>query len=449
VLDTGEDRASRPFPVVANSLTATAVGDLDAALLFSVPSPDELARLEEMLLGTMGPDARARWDEARARLRELIGVDFEELAAAIGPEIVVLFDAAGDYAAVHLRDAARFDDLVRRIAAATGAAPEEQTVLGTTFHHWRLPSTYSLGAGAAGAQGDAGDFLTLVSRLRDHAYWLREGDYLYVAPLPQPLMDRVRAGAQSSVAEWFADRQRLDVSAAFFAASGSVSKMPRRNYESYVKAMQVLADLGNVAFDAYAMPTADQLDLPEQGSVGFALNLGARYVSIEFSYENHPGELLFGGGAMSTVAVTGILAAIAIPAYQDYTIRAQVAEGLNLAAAVKAAVAEDYFNEGTPPVDRRDAGLDADPTATAGRYVASVDVTDGAITIVYGNAANAAIYGGTLTITPYEGDDGAVVWRCGNAPVLAGTRPLGARAGRADPHVPPTLSPKYLPAACR
>ena len=74
---------------------------------------------------------------------------------------------------------------------------------------------------------------------------------------------------------------------------------------------------------------------------------------------------------MIVVAIIGILAAIAIPAYQDYTIRAQVSEGMTLAAAAKAAVAETYLNTGDAPADREEAGMSDTDTDTQGKYVAS------------------------------------------------------------------------------
>ena len=130
---------------------------------------------------------------------------------------------------------------------------------------------------------------------------------------------------------------------------------------------------------------------------------------------------------MIVVAIIGILAAIAIPAYQDYTIRAQVSEGLNLMGACKAAVTEFYQDQGAFPGDNATAGLEAAGNIT-GKYVTQVEVTGGGLcNASYGNDANANIGGAVLTLTPLD-NDGSVSWSC---------------AGDA------TLENKWLPAACR
>jgi type IV pilus assembly protein PilA len=151
---------------------------------------------------------------------------------------------------------------------------------------------------------------------------------------------------------------------------------------------------------------------------------------------------------MIVVAIIGILAAIAIPAYQDYTIRAQVSEGMNLAAAAKAAVAETFLNRGTAPATRVAAGMSANGTDTSGKYVTSVNVANGTITVTYGNEANAQIAAKTLEIVPYTTPDNSVAWRCGGAPVPGGTAIMVGAA-----YTGGTLAGanfvKYLPSACR
>ncbi len=129
---------------------------------------------------------------------------------------------------------------------------------------------------------------------------------------------------------------------------------------------------------------------------------------------------------MTVMAIIGVLTAIALPAYQSYSIRAQIAEGLALTGPLTLAVAAYQNDNGTYPSDNDAAALPP-PDGYAGRYVDSIAVNENVISILYGNQANALISGGVVTFTATR-TNGSVSWTC-------------ASGGR--------ISRSYLPPSCR
>ena len=115
---------------------------------------------------------------------------------------------------------------------------------------------------------------------------------------------------------------------------------------------------------------------------------------------------------MIVVAIIGILAAIALPAYQDYTVRTKVAEGLSLAAGAKLAVADTYTSSGTWPTNNSTAGVAA-ATSIMSKYVTSVTIANGVLTILYsGNmGGNPTMNGMTVVLQPTD-NGGSISWQC-------------------------------------
>ncbi|UOO81833.1 pilin [Uruburuella testudinis] len=129
---------------------------------------------------------------------------------------------------------------------------------------------------------------------------------------------------------------------------------------------------------------------------------------------------------MIVIAIIGILAVIALPAYQDYTARAQVSEAFSLAEGQKAAVTEFFADRGEWPDDNADAGVAA-PTDINGRYVEQVTIGgEGVITATMRETdTNADIRGRTLTLTPTQ-QGGSFTWAC-NGTIDAKFRPASCR----------------------
>jgi type IV pilus assembly protein PilA len=129
---------------------------------------------------------------------------------------------------------------------------------------------------------------------------------------------------------------------------------------------------------------------------------------------------------MIVVAIIGILALIAMPAYSRYLVRAQIAEGLNLSGPLKVGVTEFFENNGAYPANNAEAALET-PASYTGSYVTSITVNGAVISVLFGNKANAQISGLAITITA-SSNQGSMSWTCASAGPLSDT---------------------YLPTSCR
>jgi type IV pilus assembly protein PilA len=155
---------------------------------------------------------------------------------------------------------------------------------------------------------------------------------------------------------------------------------------------------------------------------------------------------------MIVVAIIGILAAVALPAYQDYTIRAQVTEGMALTGGLKTSVGDYYAAKGAWPADNPTAICGVTPapatctgsanTDNKGNYITQIDVLAGGLQVTFGNKANAKLSGKTLALVPGVDAAGNITWICGSA-----TTPNGVT--KATSTAATDVDSRYLPTSCK
>ncbi|HGH7084985.1 TPA: pilin, partial [Neisseria meningitidis] len=148
---------------------------------------------------------------------------------------------------------------------------------------------------------------------------------------------------------------------------------------------------------------------------------------------------------MIVIAIVGILAAVALPAYQDYTARAQVSEAILLAEGQKSAVTEYYLNHGIWPKNNTSAGV-ASSSTIKGKYVKEVTVANGVITAtMLSSGVNKEIQGKKLSLWAKR-QDGSVKWFCGQPVKRDAT---GAKADDVTADSDKQIDTKHLPSNCR
>lgn len=146
---------------------------------------------------------------------------------------------------------------------------------------------------------------------------------------------------------------------------------------------------------------------------------------------------------MVVIAVISILVTLAIPAYQDYTIRAQVAESFTIVNELKPSIRDYYTDRGKFPENNLEAGVPA-PEHLLGNYISQVEVVDGAIHVQLGNYINTHVAGQTFSIRPIfvtANPTSPISWVCGGREAPDGMTAAGEN--RTD------IVARHLPSTCR
>lgn len=416
----------RLLPAPNSDSDVEARGTPDLVMRLSLPTRAELASATEyvMALTPEAAAARADIDEVLEEFRQWFGVEAGLILDACGSEILIVSDEAGLWAAYEMGDRQAAEQVTAALISKTGTQPQAREIGSTTYYSWSLPSLFALSdewneqAAIDAIPPLARDIL---ERLGSHVYWVDEGNYQVSASVPQVLMARQNGEHRVNVGDWLQSTFGIDSSHSVALLAMRSDEGARNVYHYYLSTLRFFADLSGAQIDPYALPAWDDAGLPAGGGVALGIESGPQALSLHLNYQYTPMEMLLGTDTLAGVAILGILAAIAVPAYQDYLGRAQVAQAMLATTEAKLAVAESWFGSERYPDF---AAVEPMMQATEG-WNLGYDADSGAITVYFESSAASGIAEGYITLIPVTGEE-SMQWQCES-----------------------DLAAKFLPAECR
>ncbi|MFK8054118.1 MAG: pilin [Woeseiaceae bacterium] len=415
------------IPVPANSMQVKTTAAPKLLGVFSLPTFSEI----KAIAFATGQVSEADWQENMEIGADYLGLSLESLYDIFAGEVLYIREPVGTYGALKIGKGVDVDDIVEKIATKFELPFENRAIRGLNIRYLKLPGGPSEQMEEAGAsainEGIARTMMEIYLRVGTHLFWTYEGDYLLLADSPQVLIDRKARGASVSLDDWANDTAMQDLEHTALGVAASVDGLPRFAHQAYIATAPAIADIADVELDVWSFPTADDLNLPERGVFAFNLVTDTDMLGVELAFEHSPLDALGGsGGGLVAIAGIGIVAAVAIPAYQDYTIRAQVSEGLIAAATAQSSVQEFVATNGRFP---NEAEAESLAYRFDGAYASSVFIEPdtGVVEVQFdGPAANMAISYSTIRLSPDDIDSGLFSWNCET-----------------------DLNERYLPSACR
>lgn len=255
-----------------------------------------------------------------------------------------------------------------------------------------------------------------------YLYWNEEENWIVLNTLPYSLTERKKA--KVSIAKWLED-QGIHSTGLLLSYTSEIKGAEEAWYRDYVKFMRNNYDLLGQKFDPFSMPSPSSMKFNPTSRIGVHTAMDKEWFVVSLDYDISP---LYGTSmwlGQGSIGLIGVMSSFALPAYQDYTHRTYVAEGLALSTAAKLASTEYYSTMGQWPSDNQTAGL-APAEYITGQGVKSLTVlADGKIQISYNDKVK---YGGYVILQGKVSEaGGSARWTCYETNLAAKILPVNCR----------------------
>ena len=408
------------FPAQQPSADLAIHGELQTA--YAITLPDSAATQKILRIIEQGQGTQNLYADLKKTLADETRLDLDILLNAIGTQWHIINDDLGQIYAI--RKSEHWQQALDMLHKAGYLTLEPVGDSDITHARLNLAPLYT----QSPEWDDVGKHPLLKALLNtpQHLYYQEEGNHIVIAELPQPLQDRARTKGGSNSGTYLGSNAQQDTT---LLAIGKIDHLARRHYYSRLTWLQYLADVGGADINIAALPSAQMLDLPENGYLQAALGSDAQNLRLQLTFENslldpfqHTGFYNSAAG----IATLGILSAIAIPAYQDYVERVEAAESQAQAEQKLAEMSEDdiaaiqtlidtIYTESealrnAAAQDNSEAARAASATLSANiAEISDIDIENG-IYINFGEQAPEYLQQSQLILWPGESDE--TPWYC-------------------------------------
>lgn len=422
-----------------NSYDFTTAGEPRYLVSLALPTKEQISKTEELVKQNLPQEQFQNWMMVKGMFAMHAGINFDDIFIALDSELVSFGDDTGDFLAIKIQDKAAFKTMLANLVKKFQLSYEVRDHKGQNYHHLVVSSLDKLRQKQIESMGAMDPMLNSYLQAfkllegKSHLYWIESGQYLIVANIPQLLMDRLSHEKMVKASDWLANTQKINASKSLMMVSTTVDDLPNTLYKFQLGLLNYLNDLANspiesdldansvtntssstvkidnTGFDIFKLPTPAELNLPKQGTYSMQFDISDSQMALNITSDFSAIDAVFNQGGLTAVAITGVLAAVAIPAYQDYTTRAKVQEAYSEMRSYTYEIESYYLVHGRFPSSKEVVKFDLEPKNKVA-YSYSIATDTGIITgLIDPKGLEYDMI--TLRLIP-EISEGTLTWSC-------------------------------------